>query len=112
VFEHPHHASFLLNGLTFPESPRWSDGRLWVFDTFTSHDLRRMFASMLAEMGVALDLVATIVGHESGGKDTRTLVRHYARTDLLKRKTHALRGWDEIAKGGGFVRKELEAELT
>jgi integrase len=62
---------------------------------FTSHDLRRTFATMLAEMGVALDLVAAIVGHESGGKDTRTLVRHYVRTDLLERKAHALRAWDE-----------------
>jgi integrase len=62
---------------------------------FTSHDLRRTFATMLAEMGVALDLVAAIVGHESGGKDTRTLVRHYVRTDLLERKAHALRLWDE-----------------
>ena len=33
---------------------------------FTSHDLRRTFATMLAEMGIALDLVAAIVGHESG----------------------------------------------
>ena len=31
---------------------------------FTSHDLRRTFATMLAEMGIALDLVAAIVGHE------------------------------------------------
>jgi integrase len=37
---------------------------------FTSHDLRRTFATMMAEMGVALDLVAAIVGHESGGKDS------------------------------------------
>jgi integrase len=65
---------------------------------FTSHDLRRTFATMLAEMGVALDLVAAIVGHESGGKDTRTLVRHYVRTDLLERKAHALRAWDERLK--------------
>jgi integrase len=61
---------------------------------FTSHDLRRTFATMLAEMGVPLDLVAAIVGHESGGKDTRTLVRHYVRTDLLERKAQALRAWD------------------
>jgi integrase len=65
---------------------------------FTSHDLRRTFATMLAEMGVALDLVAAIVGHESGGKDTRTLVRHYVRTDLLDRKALALRTWDERLK--------------
>jgi integrase len=65
---------------------------------FTTHDLRRTFATMLAEMGVALDLVAAIVGHESGGKGTRTLVRHYVRTDLIERKVHALRAWDERLK--------------
>jgi integrase len=65
---------------------------------FTSHDLRRTFATLLAEMGIALDLVAAIVGHESGGKDTRTLVRHYVRTDMLERKAHALRAWDERVK--------------
>jgi hypothetical protein len=52
---------------------------------------------MLAEMGVALDLVAAIVG-ESAGKETRTLVRHYVRTDLLERKAHALLAWDEKLK--------------
>jgi integrase len=62
---------------------------------FTSHDLRRTFTTMLAEMGVALDLVAAIVGHESSGKDTRTLVRHYVHTDMLERKARALRAWDE-----------------
>jgi integrase len=75
---------------------------------FTSHDLRRTFATMLAEMGIALDLVAAIVGHEAGGKDTRTLVRHYVRTDMLERKAHALRAWDErlkaIVRGDEAVR--------
>ena len=61
---------------------------------FTSHDLRRTFATMLAEMGIALDLVAAIVGHELGGKDTRTLVRHYVHSDMLERKAHALTAWD------------------
>jgi integrase len=65
---------------------------------FTSHDLRRTFATMLAEMGIALDLVAAIVGHESGGKNTRTLVRHYVHTDTLEQKAHALRAWDERLK--------------
>jgi integrase len=41
---------------------------------FTSHDLRRTFATMLVEMGVALDLVAAIVGHESGSKETRSVI--------------------------------------
>jgi hypothetical protein len=50
---------------------------------------------MLAEMGFALDLVAAIVGHESGGKDTRTLVRHYVRTDMIECKAHALQVWGE-----------------
>jgi hypothetical protein len=53
---------------------------------------------MLAEMGVPLDLVAAIVGHESGGKVTRVLIRHYVRSDLLERKTHAPRAWDERLK--------------
>ena len=66
---------------------------------FTSHDLRRTFATMLAEMGIALDLVAAIVGHESGGKDTRTLVRHYVHTDMLERKGLALKAWDDRLKG-------------
>jgi integrase len=65
---------------------------------FTSHDLRRTFATILAEMGIALDLVAAIVGHESGGRDTRTLVRHYVHSDMLERKAHALRAWDERLK--------------
>jgi integrase len=65
---------------------------------FTSHDLRRTFATMVAEMGIALDLVAAIVGHEAGGKDTRTLVRHYVHTDMLERKAYALRAWDERLK--------------
>ena len=65
---------------------------------FTSHDLRRTFATMLAEMGIALDLVAAIVGHELGGKETRTLVRHYVHTDMLKRKAHALKAWDNQLK--------------
>jgi integrase len=65
---------------------------------FTSHDLRRTTATMMVEMGVPLDLVAAVVGHEAGGKDTRTLVRHYVRTDLLERKAHALLSWDERLK--------------
>ena len=54
---------------------------------------------MLAEMGVALDLVAAIVGHRVGGKETRTLVRHYVRTDMLERKAHALQAWDQRLQG-------------
>ena len=82
---------------------------------FTSHDLRRTFATMLAEMGIALDLVAAIVGHESGGKDTRTLVRHYVHTDMLERKAHALKAWDERLKAivtGGERAKVVRLHKT
>ena len=48
-----------------------------------------------ANTAVALDLVAAVVGHEAGGKETRTLVRHYVRTNLIERKAHVLRYWDE-----------------
>jgi integrase len=65
---------------------------------FTSHDLRRTFATMLAEMGIALDLVAAIVGHEAGARETRVLMRHYVRTDMLERKAHALKAWDDRLK--------------
>ena len=64
-------------------------------DKFTTHDLRRTVATMLAEMGIGLDLVAAVVGHEAGSKETRTLDRHYVRTDLIERKVHVLRTWDE-----------------
>ena len=74
-------------------------GSLLPIAKFTSHDLRRTFATMLVEMGIALDLVAAIVGHESGGKDTRTLVRHYVHTDMLERKAHALETWDDRLRG-------------
>lgn len=64
-------------------------------DKFTTHDLRRTVVTMLAEMGIGLDLVAAVIGHEAGSKETRTLVRHYVRTDLIERKLHVLRAWDE-----------------
>lgn len=61
---------------------------------FTSHDLRRTVATMMAEGGVALDLIAAIVGHEAGTRETRTLIRHYVKTDMLDRKRPALDAWD------------------
>ena len=73
----------------------WARRDKLPIDKFTTHDLRRTVATMLAEMGVALDLVAAVIGHEAGGKETRTLVRHYVRTDLIERKVHVLRAWDE-----------------
>ena len=64
-------------------------------EKFTTHDLRRTVATMLAELGFSLDLVAAVLGHAAGGRETRTLVRHYVRTDLVERKTHLLRTWDD-----------------
>jgi integrase len=70
---------------------------------FTTHDLRRTVATQLTEMGIALDLVAAVIGHEAGSRETRTLVRHYVRTDLLDRKRSCLEAWQrrlsEITEG-------------
>lgn len=62
---------------------------------FSTHDMRRTFATCLDAMGINLDLIAAIVGHETGAtRETRTLVRHYVRTDKLERKRAALEAWD------------------
>jgi integrase len=61
---------------------------------FTTHDLRRTVATQLAEMAIPLELVAAVIGHEAGGRETRTLVRHYVRTDLLARKKTTLESWE------------------
>jgi integrase len=61
---------------------------------FTTHDIRRSVATGLVEMGVALDLVAAVIGHDAGGPGTRTLLRHYVRTDLVERKCTVLEAWD------------------
>lgn len=42
---------------------------------FTTHDLRRTVATTLAEMGISFELIAAVVGHESGSKDTPVLWR-------------------------------------
>ena len=61
---------------------------------FTSHDLRRTVATVLVELGFPLDLVAAVLGHESGARNVRTLVRHYVRSDLIEQKKAALQAWD------------------
>lgn len=66
---------------------------------FTTHDLRRTFATSLDAMGISIELIAAIVGHESSvNRETRTLVRHYLRTDKLDRKRTALEAWDRRLK--------------
>ena len=65
--------------------------------------LRRTVATVLAEMGISYELIAAVIGHESGGKETRTLVRRYVRSDLIERKRAVLKSWHcrlrEIVEG-------------
>jgi integrase len=72
---------------------------------FTTHDLRRTVVTQLIEMGTQPELVAAVIGHEAGTRETRTLIRHYVRTDLLDRKKLVLEAWDrrlsEIVEGKG-----------
>ena len=61
---------------------------------FTTHDLRRTTATMMAKLEVSLELVATVVGHTTGGSQTNTLVRNYIHSDFVDRKAIALTAWD------------------
>lgn len=61
---------------------------------FTSHDLRRTVVSGMDELGIPLDTIAAVVGHQRGSRDTRTLVRHYSRPRLDERIETALAAWD------------------
>jgi integrase len=62
---------------------------------FTTHDLRRTVATHLVELGLPLEHVAALLGHQPGGRDTRVLVRHYIRSDFLEQKRHLLNLWDQ-----------------
>jgi integrase len=64
---------------------------------FSSHDLRRSVATQMAKLGLPLELVATVLGHEAGahtGAETRTLRKHYVHDDFVDRKAQALAAWD------------------
>ena len=63
---------------------------------FTTHDLRRTVATMLVEIGIGFELVAAVIGHESGNKEVRTLIRHYIRSDLIERKRTTLISWNNL----------------
>jgi len=63
-------------------------------DDFNTHDIRRTVVSQLDEMGISLDTIAMIVGHQRGTKDTRTLVRHYAQGQHMDRVEAALEAWN------------------
>jgi len=70
---------------------------------FNTHDLRRTVVAKMDEIGVSLDTIAIIVGHQRGSKDVRTLVRHYAQNYPIERIEVALKLWDarllEIVSG-------------
>ena len=83
--------------------------------------MRRTVATQLTEMAIPLELVAAVIGHEAGGRETRTLVRHYVRTDFSIGKKTILEAWDrrlsEIIEGKLPVRKcdlflEQQGSLT
>jgi integrase len=66
---------------------------------FTTHDLRRTAATQMVKLGLSLDIVAAVIGHEPGGKDVRVLVKHYLHDEFVDRKTHALKAWDDRLRG-------------
>jgi integrase len=62
---------------------------------FQTHDLRRTVVSGMDEMGIALETIAAVVGHQRGSRDVRTLIRHYSRPRLDERIAAALTAWDQ-----------------
>ena len=62
---------------------------------FQTHDLRRTVVSAMDEMGIALETIAAVVGHQRGSRDVRTLIRHYSRPRLDERIAAALTAWDQ-----------------
>lgn len=66
---------------------------------FTTHDLRRTVVSGMDELGIALDTIAAVVGHQRGNKATQTLVRHYSRPNLDSRVEVALTAWETYLNG-------------
>jgi integrase len=61
---------------------------------FSTHDLRRTVSVSMAKLGIGLETIAMVIGHDTGAPATRTLARHYLPDDFLDRKTHALAAWD------------------
>jgi integrase len=59
--------------------------------TWTHHDLRRTFATRLAELGVAPHIVEALLNHASGHKSGVAGV--YNRADYEAQKRHALNLW-------------------
>lgn len=62
---------------------------------FGTHDLRRTVVTQMAEdLGVSLDTIARVIGHQAGSKSTRVLVKHYVAAEFIAEKTDALTLWD------------------
>ncbi|EHK57335.1 tyrosine-type recombinase/integrase [Allomesorhizobium alhagi] len=66
---------------------------------FTTHDLRRTVVSGMDELGIALETIAAVIGHQRGTRDTRTLIRHYSRPNLDHRVEAALIAWQAHLQG-------------
>lgn len=62
---------------------------------FTTHDIRRTVVSGMDELGIPLDTIAAVIGHQRGGKATQTLVRHYSRPNLDAKVEAALTAWND-----------------
>jgi len=60
---------------------------------FTTHDLRRTVVSKMDELGISLDTIAAVIGHQRGSASTRVLVRHYSRPVLDAQVDAALSAW-------------------
>ena len=68
-------------------------------ENFVTHDLRRTVASGMADLGIHYEIIAAVIGHDAGEKSTKTLLRHYVKTDAVERKHVALAAWDRhVAK--------------
>ncbi|SHG62441.1 Site-specific recombinase XerD [Kaistia soli DSM 19436] len=63
-------------------------------ESFATHDLRRTAATSMAELGISLETIATIVGHSAGNAATHTLLKHYIHTQSIKIKRDALDIWN------------------
>jgi hypothetical protein len=55
--------------------------------------------SLMFDLGIAKDTIGAIVGHGSDDdRGTRTLLRHYKKTDQIMLKTRALEKYDAYLK--------------
>jgi hypothetical protein len=49
---------------------------------------------MAESLGIPLETIARVIGHEAGAAATRTLVVHYVSAEFIEQKTAALLKWD------------------